>query len=99
MLLIVKMLKRKKVREKGKIRLSEYFKDLKKGERVAIKRDLGLKAGFPKRMQGRTGIVEAKRGKSFIVKIKDYNKEKTFIIPAIHLKRIKTSKISKAKEK
>jgi len=96
------MLKRKKIREKGKIKLSEWFKELKKGERVAVKRELAAKASFPKRLQGKTGIVESKRGRNYIIKIRDYKKVKRFIIPAIHLKRIKTSKIkekNKAKEK
>jgi len=83
------MLKRKRTREKGKIRFSEYFKELKPGERVAIKRELAVKASFPQRIQGKTGIVESKRGKAYIIKLMDYRQEKRFIIPAIHLKRIK----------
>jgi len=44
-------------------------------------------------MSGRTGIVIGKRGRSYIVNIKDFNKEKTFIVPPIHLKRITSEKI------
>lgn len=83
------MLKRKKTREKGKIKLSEYFKQLKPGDRVSVKRELAIQSSFPKRLQGRAGIIEEKRGKAYIVKIKDLNKEKRFIIQAIHLKKLK----------
>jgi len=86
------MSKKKKGRERGKIKLSEYFKELKVGDMVAVKKEQTLNAGFPKRIQGRTGIVEGKRGKSYIVKLKELAKEKVFIIPPIHLKKIKTQK-------
>ena len=79
----------KKTREKGKIRLSKYFQELKVGDRVSIVREPSQRAGFPERMQGKTGIVEGKRGKAYIVKLKDYIKDKLFIIEPIHLKKIK----------
>jgi len=84
------MLKRKKIREKGKIKFSRYFQNLKIGDRVAVVQDISLKTGFPKRMQGRTGVIEGKRGKCYIVKIKDYAQEKRFIIRPVHLKKLKT---------
>jgi len=84
------MLKKKRVREKGKIKFSEYFKKLKKGDRVAVKRELGIKKiGFPKKLQGKTGEIVDKRGKAYIVKIKDLRQEKRFIIHPIHLNKIK----------
>ncbi len=93
------MLKRKKVREKGKIRFSEYFKKLKKGDKVAVKRELGAKGGigFPKRLQGKTGKIIGERGKAYIVEIKDLSREKKFIIHPIHLKKIKTSQKAQIK--
>ena len=80
----------KKVKEKGKIRFSEYFKKLKEGYKVAIVRELSVSASFPQNIQGRTGVVEERRGRAYIVKINDYNQEKRFIIEPIHLKKIKT---------
>lgn len=80
---------RKKTRERGKIKFSEYFKELKEGDKVALKRERSVMSiGFHNRMQGRTGIVVGKRGRSYMIKVKDINKEKTYILPAIHLKRI-----------
>ncbi|PIN90293.1 50S ribosomal protein L21e [Candidatus Pacearchaeota archaeon CG10_big_fil_rev_8_21_14_0_10_35_13] len=83
------MIKRKRIREKGKIRLSEYFKVLKEGETVAIVRELAERSNVPKRMQGRTGIVKGRRGNAYIVKINDINQEKEYVVKAVHLKRIK----------
>lgn len=83
------MIKRKLKREKGKIRLSRWFQEFKEGDKVAVVRELSVQAGFPSRIQGRTGEIRGKRGKAYIVAIKDYNQEKTFIIGPIHLKRLK----------
>lgn len=87
------MARRKKVRTRGKLQLSKYFQELEKGDSVAIVREPSIKLGFPKRFQGRTGVVEDKRGKAYIVRVNDQNKEKRFIIKPIHLKKIKHIKV------
>lgn len=91
------MAKKKKIRTKGKIRLSRYFQELKKGDPVAIVKESSIPSNFPERLQGRTGIVEGKRGLSYMIKIKDVKKEKKFLIAPIHLKRIKTETGEKEK--
>ena len=83
------MLKRKSIRDKGKLKLSNYFKNFEKGDRVAVKRELSLQPKFPKKLQGRSGIVDEKKGSSYIVKINDLNKEKKYIIHPVHLKKLK----------
>lgn len=83
------MSKRKKTRTRGKLQLSRYFQKLEKGDSVAVVRELSIKSSFPVRLQGRTGLIESKRGKAYIVKIKDQSKEKKFLIEPIHLKKIK----------
>jgi len=83
------MLKRKKLREKGKIGFVNYFQKFNEGDRVAIIRELGLQPSFPKRIQGRSGIVNGKRGDHYIIKINDINKEKSFIIHPVHLRKLK----------
>jgi len=85
------MVKRKPVRTRGKLRLSKYFQELKEGDSVSVVRDISVGANFPERLQGRTGVVSGKRGNAYVVKIKDQTKEKTFIVPPIHLKKIKTT--------
>ena len=83
---------KKKIRTKGKIQFSRYFQKLKKGDSVAIVKESAVKSSFPEKMQGRTGLVEEKRGKAYIIKIKDQKKEKKFLIEPIHLKKIKQIK-------
>jgi large subunit ribosomal protein L21e len=82
------MIKRKQLKTRGKIKLSNYFQEFGNGDKVAVIRDLALKPKFPKTIQGRVGIIEGKRGNSYIIKIKDLNKEKTYIIHPVHLKKI-----------
>ena len=89
------MSRRKKVRTRGIIQLSRYFQEFKKGDLVAVVRESSIKSGFPARMQGRSGSVEGKRGKAYIINIKDQNKEKKFIIEPIHLKKLKPIEINK----
>ncbi len=83
------MSKKKSVRTRGKLSLSKYFQELKKGESVAIVREASVKNNLPTRLQGRTGVVEGKRGKAYIIRMKDQNKEKKFLVEPIHLKKIK----------
>lgn len=84
------MVKRKPIRTRGKLPLSKYFQELKEGDFVAVVRDVSEKANFPERLQGKTGIVEEKKGKVYGIKIKDIEKEKKFLIHPIHLKKIKS---------
>jgi len=86
------MVRRKEIRTRGKISLSKYFQKFKEGDSVGGKRDISIKVNVPKRIQGKTGIVEEKRGKAYLVKIKDISKEKQFLIEPIHLKKIKQIK-------
>jgi len=80
---------KKKIRTKGKLQFSRYFQKFKEGESVAVVIEPAIKMNFPERLQGRTGKIEDKRGRSYLVKIKDQNKEKRFLIAPIHLKKIK----------
>ncbi len=80
---------KKKIRTKGKLQFRRYFQELEKGDSVAIVKELAVQSSFPARLQGRTGLVESKRGKAYIIKIKDQAKEKKFLIEPIHLKKIK----------
>lgn len=83
------MLTNKKLRSRGKISFTKYFQKFSEGDSVAIVRDLAVQSpGFPKRIQGRTGVVTGKRGESYIVVIKDYTRPKTYIVKPVHLKKI-----------
>jgi len=82
------MLRRKPIRSRGKLPLSKYFQDFESGESVAVTIERSLQPRFPSNLQGKTGIVEGKRGKAYLVKIRVSDKDKTFIIEPIHLKKI-----------
>ena len=82
------MVRRNPMKEKGKLRFSEYFKKLNIGDKVAVKKDMAVNCNFPKRIQGRTGVIVSKRGRCYVIKLNEFNKEKTFIIEPIHLKKI-----------
>ena len=82
------MTKRKPIRSRGKIPLSRYFQNLKEGDSVAVIKESSVHSTFPTRLQGRTGKVVMKRGRSYVVEIKDQNKPKTFIIEPVHLKKV-----------
>jgi large subunit ribosomal protein L21e len=82
-------MKGKKVRKKGKLKLSDYFKKFEEGESVAIVKELGVRAAFPTRIVGKSGKIKGSRGRYQIVELKDGNKTKTFIIHPVHLKKLK----------
>lgn len=82
----------KRDRKKGKMQLSRYFQEFDKGDSVSVARELSVQSSFPERIQGRTGVVEGKRGRSYVVKIKDNKKDKIFLIEPIHLKKVKMGK-------
>ncbi len=86
------MTNKKAIRTRGKLKLSKYFQEFNKGDFVMVSEEQSVQSSFPKRIQGNTGIVEGKRGKVYIIKIKDRNKEKEFLINPIHLKKIKQIK-------
>ncbi|MBR9705853.1 50S ribosomal protein L21e [Candidatus Pacearchaeota archaeon] len=80
---------RKKIRDKGKIKFSRYFQDFKEGDRVAVIRELSVNPKFPKKLQGRSGVVKNKRGNSYMVDINDIKKKKTYVIHPVHLIKLK----------
>lgn len=86
------MVKRKNIRARGKVSLSKYFQEFKEGQRVAVMKEQSIASSFPERLQGCTGVIGGKKGKTYLVKIKTQNKEKEFLIEPIHLKKIESTK-------
>jgi large subunit ribosomal protein L21e len=76
---------RKSIREKGKVRLSEYFKELKEGDKVAFKPSLEFPCYYHRRYRGLAGKVIGKRGKCYIVEVFKGGKRKLIITHPIHL--------------
>lgn len=82
----------KPLRSKGKISFSSYFQKFNKGDFVALVVNAGLKTPFPPRMRGRTGVVSAKRGFSYVVDVNDLGMAKQVVVPALFLKRVMGAK-------
>lgn len=78
-------MKRKKIRERGKIRLSRYFNEFNIGDTVAVVKEPAVDSNFLNRIYGETGKVLKKIGRAYSVQIK----KKKFLIRPIHLKKIK----------
>lgn len=76
------------MKEHGKLNFSAYFQDFKEGEKVAIVREHSLNPAFPKRIQGKTGVIIGKRGGAYIISLMEGNKQKTHIIRAANLKKL-----------
>lgn len=83
------MTRKKNIREQGKIRLSEYFKEINSGDSVAIVDEKTNVSYFPKRIVGKSGIVIGERGTHKIIELKDGNMSKKFIVHPINLKKLK----------
>lgn len=81
---------KKNIRSKGKLQLSKYFQKINEGDFVAVKKEPIIQSPIPGKLQGRTGVVESKRGNANIVRIKDVKRDKKYIIDSVHLKKIKT---------
>ncbi len=85
------MSRRKPLRMRGKLQLSNYFATFSPGDSVAVIREQSVPSSFPKTLQGRTGVVEEKRGAAYVVRINDMNKPKQYILTPIHLRKINQS--------
>jgi len=74
---------------KEKKTLTKYLQEFKPGAKVVIKPEPASHKGLPyKRFIGKAGTVIDKRGNSYIIKIKDGNKEKEIITRPEHIKAV-----------
>ena len=81
----------KNYKSKGKITPTKYLQTFEKGEKVVLKAEPAVQKGlYELRFHGEVGDIIGQRGNSYLVKIKDGNKEKTLIVNPVHLKPLKT---------
>ena len=81
---------RHKFKASRKLKITDVLKELSIGEKVAIVTNPSYHYGMPfRRFHGKVGEVIGKRGRSYLVKFKDGNKEKVQIIAPAHLKSMK----------
>ncbi|MDA1197241.1 MAG: 50S ribosomal protein L21e [Nanoarchaeota archaeon] len=79
----------KHFRKKGKISISKYFQTFESGAKVRLSMEPACNEGtYDYRFYGRSGIIESKRGRCYLVAFKDGNKAKTLIVHPIHLEGI-----------
>ncbi len=76
----------RKYNERGKIKISRYFKEFNNGDKVAIKIEPSVHKGFPEPVfHGKIGKIIGKRGECYIVRVKDHSVVKKLIVHPIHL--------------
>jgi len=69
--------------------VNKMIEEFKIGSKVLIKIDPSIQKGRPfRRFYGKSGVVTGRRGNSYIVKIKDGDKEKEVISLPAHLRSI-----------
>lgn len=79
---------KKPIREKGKIKISNYLHSYNINDKVILKAEPAVQTGmyFP-RFHGKSGIIIGKQGNCYKVLIKDFKKPKTMLVHPIHLKK------------
>lgn len=84
-----RQLMKKHFKTKGKISLSEFFKELKTGEKVILKAEPAYQKGmFHLRFHSKQATVLGKRGECYEVEFLDGGKTKVTHVHPIHLQRI-----------
>ena len=79
---------KKEIRQKGKISLTNYFQSFKIGDKVYMSAEPAVQKGFyHPRFFGKSGIITAKRGACYQIRIEDGGKQKTLLAHPVHLKR------------
>ena len=69
----------------GELRIADYIREYKLGDHVHI--DFMSMESIPHpKFQGLTGEVIGKKGRAYMVRIRDMNKFKTIMLKAQHLK-------------
>ncbi|WP_455364114.1 50S ribosomal protein L21e [[Eubacterium] cellulosolvens] len=80
---------KKERRESGKIGLSKILHEYKVDEKVYITINSTVHKGMPhRRFQGKVGVIQSKRGRSYIVTVPIGDSQKKIIVRPEHLKPI-----------
>ena len=73
--------------QRGRISIRRAMHAYEPGIRVAIVLDGSTQGGMPhRRFQGRTGHIEGRQGRAWVVKVKDGNMMKTVVARPEHLR-------------
>jgi ribosomal protein L21E len=82
------VVKNKKLKIKKGLRLSEYFKEFKVGDEVALSKNFTFTGNFPKTFKGNTGTIMKKIKNAYEVKFLKGHTYKSLVIRPTHLKKI-----------
>ncbi len=75
-------------RARGKLTIRRIVQEFKEGEKVIIKPEPSVQKGLPhKRFIGKQGEIIGKRGKAYILEVRDGNKLKQVISLPVHLRK------------
>ncbi len=78
---------RRRKSERSRLNISRVMHDYSEGDRVAIVLDGCQQKGMPhSRFHGRTGFIEGRKGRAWVVAVKDGNMQKTVIARPEHLR-------------
>jgi large subunit ribosomal protein L21e len=78
---------REKFRRTGRVSINNFIKHFNIGDRIVIDIESSSLNGMPfKRFQGLSGKIIEKRGRAYLIEIKDGNKTKTVISNPEHMK-------------
>lgn len=78
------------LKRRGRTTVNTMLSDLDKGQTVQININSRIHEGIPfRRFQGKTGKISGKRGRSYVVDLKDGNKAKQLVVHPAHLKELK----------
>ncbi|MCD6476659.1 MAG: 50S ribosomal protein L21e [Candidatus Aenigmarchaeota archaeon] len=80
---------RSKYKKKTKTTITKYLQKFEVNQKVAIVTDSSSNSGMPfRRFHGLTGKVIGKRGRAYIIELKDSGKLKKIIVSPEHLKMV-----------
>jgi len=78
------------LKRKERTTVNKMLAVIEDGQTVQIHINSRIHAGLPfRRFQGKTGTVSGKRGRSYVVDLRDGNKAKQLIVHPAHLKELK----------
>ena len=73
-------------RERGKTTLSKILQSYNEGDKVVVRIDSSVHKGMPhRRFHGRIGVVQAKRGRSYVIHVTQGDATKEIIVRPEHL--------------
>lgn len=77
----------KSQKTKGKISISNFFREFKEGEKAVLKAEPAYQKGiYPLKFHGKIGIIKNKKGNCYEVSVKD-GKEKILVVHPVHLRK------------